>query len=100
MPMQLGPGNLSTEETKVCSSLEAGRSCENVPMWGKRVSLQPRIEAGKLRPLSGCHRSALPRASWSALPGSPLQGALVPHFTSRPDPISRSVSTHLLIFFL
>lgn len=48
MLTQLGPGNLSTEETKVCSSLAAGRSCENVLMWGKRVSLQPRIEAGKL----------------------------------------------------
>ena len=44
----LGHGNFSTEETKVCSSLAAGRSCEHVLMWGKRVSLQARIEAGRL----------------------------------------------------
>ena len=37
--IHLGHGNLSTEETKVCSSLAAGRSCEHVLMWGKRVSL-------------------------------------------------------------
>ena len=63
----------TAQRRPVCSSLAAGRSCKNVLGREECLCSQDSGLAG-LRSLSRFCGSALPRASWSNLPGSPRRG--------------------------